>query len=65
MTKSFGVSYLWPAIPLNLKAMRGVLFRLPIPSKLLRPAALRPKDNDRLEINHNKKDQDSKNEEDD
>ena len=59
-TKSFGVAYLWPALPFNFKAMRGVLFRLPIPSKLLRPAALRPKDNDRLEIIRNENNQDNK-----
>jgi stage V sporulation protein AF len=51
LTKSFGVPYLWPAMPFNYKAMKDVLFRLPLPSKLLRPAVLKPKDNDRLEDN--------------
>lgn len=41
-TKSFDVPYLWPAIPFNFSAMKGVVLRLPIPSKLLRPAALKP-----------------------
>lgn len=48
-TKSFGVPYLWPALPFNFKAMKDVLFRLPIPSKVLRPAALKPQDPDRIE----------------
>lgn len=51
MTKSFGVPYLWPAMPFNYKAMKDVLFRLPLPSKLLRPAVLKPQDPDRLEDN--------------
>jgi stage V sporulation protein AF len=51
MTKSFGVPYLWPAIPFNYKAMKDVIFRLPLPSKLLRPAVLKPQDPDRLEDN--------------
>jgi stage V sporulation protein AF len=29
--------------------MKDVLFRLPIPDKLIRPAALKPQDKDRLE----------------
>ncbi|MDR7865331.1 MAG: spore germination protein [Sporomusaceae bacterium] len=51
MTKSFGVPYLWPAMPFNYKAMKDVIFRLPLPSKLLRPAVLKPQDPDRLEDN--------------
>ena len=48
LTKSFGVSYLWPAIPFNFTALKDVLFRLPIPSKVLRPAILKPLDDDRM-----------------
>ncbi|CVK17512.1 spore germination protein [Sporomusa sphaeroides] len=48
-TKSFGIPYLWPAIPFNFGAMKDVLFRLPIPNKILRPAVLKPQDADRLE----------------
>ncbi len=50
-TRSFGVPYLWPALPFNFKAMKDVLFRLPLPSKVLRPAALKPQDPDRIEDN--------------
>lgn len=48
-TKSFGVYYMWPAIPLNLQSLKGVLFRLPIPSKVLRPAVLDTKQRDRID----------------
>jgi stage V sporulation protein AF len=48
-TKSFGIPYLWPLIPFNFKAMQDVIFRLPIPHKVLRPAALKPKDQNRLD----------------
>lgn len=50
-TKSFGIPYLWPLIPFNFNGMKDVLLRLPLPSKILRPAALKPKDLDRLENN--------------
>jgi stage V sporulation protein AF len=46
-TRSFGVPYLWPALPFDFQAMKDVLVRLPIPSKILRPAALKPQDIDR------------------
>lgn len=49
LTKSFGVPYLWPALPFNFQAMKDVLIRLPLPSKIVRPAALKPQDPDRLE----------------
>jgi len=48
-TKSFGVPYLWPAVPFNYSALKDVLFRLPIPSKTLRPSVLKPQDTDRVE----------------
>ncbi|MBC8016859.1 MAG: spore germination protein [Sporomusaceae bacterium] len=47
-TKSFGVSYLWPLVPFNFKGMKDVLLRLPLTSKILRPAILKPQDPDRL-----------------
>ncbi|WP_059172046.1 spore germination protein [Bacillus sp. FJAT-27445] len=45
--KSFGVPYLWPFIPFDIRAMRDVLFRSPIPLKHQRPRVLDPKDPDR------------------
>lgn len=60
-TKSFGVPYLWPAIPFNYAALKDVMFRLPIPDKVLRPAVLKPKDRDRLK---NSDDTDDKDEQD-
>lgn len=48
-TRSFGVPYLWPALPFDFAAMKEVLFRMPIPSKILRPAALKPLDKERKE----------------
>lgn len=48
-TKSLGIPYLWPALPFNLSGMKDVIFRLPIPDKVLRPAMLKPQDKDRLE----------------
>ncbi|MDQ0156389.1 spore germination protein [Robertmurraya andreesenii] len=45
--KSFGVPYLWPFIPFNLRAFIDVLFRAPIPLKDRRPRILHPKDPDR------------------
>ncbi len=55
-TKSFGIPYLWPMIPFNFSGMKDVLFRLPIPNKILRPAVLKPQDQDRLESSGVKKD---------
>ncbi|MBS4023084.1 MAG: spore germination protein [Dethiobacter sp.] len=46
--KSFGVPYLWPLIPLNLKALLSIALREPIPVQKVRPSALRPKDKDRI-----------------
>ncbi|WP_075982300.1 spore germination protein [Bacillus massilinigeriensis] len=45
--KSFGVPYFWPFIPFNLRALRDVVLRSPIPLKNRRPNILRPKDPDR------------------
>ena len=43
-TKSFGVPYLWPFLPLNIKAMGTVLVRSPVPIKNTRPSILKPQD---------------------
>jgi stage V sporulation protein AF len=48
-TKSFGVPYLWPVIPLNFPALKDMFVRMPIPTKVSRPAVLKPLDKDRLE----------------
>jgi stage V sporulation protein AF len=45
--KSFGIPYLWPFIPFDLRAFRDVLIRSPIPLKNKRPEVLHPKDPDR------------------
>ncbi|CQR74093.1 Spore germination protein B1 [Sporomusa ovata DSM 2662] len=55
-TKSFNIPYLWPALPFNFSAMKDVLFRLPIPNKILRPAVLKPQDQDRLKSADEQKD---------
>jgi stage V sporulation protein AF len=47
-TKSFGVPYLWPLIPLNFAALKDMFIRMPIPTKVMRPSMLKPLDNDRL-----------------
>lgn len=46
-TRSFGFPYLWPLIPLNLRALPVLLYRRPIPIQLYRPALLRTTDRDR------------------
>lgn len=61
MTKSFGVPYLWPAVPFNYKAMKDVFFRLPLPEKVMRPAILKPLDQDRLESKKQNQDKKNKN----
>lgn len=43
-TKSFGVPYLWPFLPLDIKALGTVLVRSPLPIKNKRPSILKPKD---------------------
>jgi stage V sporulation protein AF len=45
--KSFGVPYLWPLFPLNIRALLSILIREPIPVQGVRPSALRTKDSDR------------------
>ncbi|KJR48587.1 Stage V sporulation protein AF (SpoVAF) [Desulfosporosinus sp. I2] len=46
-TKSFGVPYLWPLLPLDLQAMKAILVRSPVPIKNQRPSILKPQDQDR------------------
>jgi len=46
-TKSFGVPYLWPLLPLDIKAMGAILVRSPVPIKNQRPSILKPQDSDR------------------
>ncbi|WDF03080.1 spore germination protein [Shouchella hunanensis] len=41
------VPYMWPFIPFNLKALRDVFFRIPMPLKNRRPAINHPQDPDR------------------
>jgi len=43
-TKSFGVPYLWPLLPLNIKALGTVLVRSPVPIKNTRPSIFKPQD---------------------
>jgi stage V sporulation protein AF len=45
--KSFHIPYLWPFIPFNPKAIRDVIFRIPMPLKNRRPIVLHPRDPDR------------------
>ncbi len=47
-TKSFGVPYLWPLIPLNVSALTDILVRKPFPVKRLRPSILHTRDSDRF-----------------
>jgi len=46
-TKSFGVPYLWPLVPLNLSALRDMLIRPPVPKQNLRSFAGPSKDQQR------------------
>lgn len=49
LTRSFGLPYLWPLIPLDLKALPIIFLRRPIPIQMYRPRWLRTKDSDRTE----------------
>lgn len=40
-TRSFGVPYLWPVIPLNWSALKNVLIRTPVAMSNVRPAILK------------------------
>lgn len=46
LTRSFGVPYLWPLVPLDLKALKSVLVRRPIPVDEMRPSVLCPQEKD-------------------
>lgn len=46
-TRSFGFPYLWPLIPLDLKALLSIIIRRPIPLSLYRPGYLGIRDADR------------------
>ncbi|NLP44378.1 MAG: spore germination protein [Peptococcaceae bacterium] len=43
-TKSFGVPYLWPLIPLDFNALKTILIRYPVPIANLRPSIFKPLD---------------------
>lgn len=47
-TRSFGVPYLWPLVPLDWDALKSILVRYPIPAHWGRPRALKPQDVSRL-----------------
>jgi len=47
LTRSFGVPYLWPLIPFNLKAWGSVVVRPPVAVQRSRPSILEPIDPDR------------------
>ena len=42
-TKSFGVPYLWPLIPLNFKYLKTIFIRTPVSMQNTRPSILKPK----------------------
>jgi len=47
LTRSFGVPYLWPLIPFDLKALGSVIVRPPVAVQRSRPSVLKPLDPDR------------------
>lgn len=46
-TRSFGVPYLWPLVPFNWSALKGILIREPVAIQNWRPQALKPLDSRR------------------
>ena len=44
LTRSFGVPYLWPLIPLDWPALLRIIFRYPIPQVSVRPRMTKPQD---------------------
>lgn len=44
LTKSFNIPYLWPLIPLNIRALKTILVRSPVTIQNMRPEALKPQD---------------------
>lgn len=47
-TRSFGVPYLWPLVPLNPQALLAIIVRKPVPVSKSRPSVVKPGDEDRL-----------------
>ncbi|TEB10074.1 spore germination protein [Pelotomaculum propionicicum] len=47
LNKSFGIPYLWPLAPFNLKALASIVVRMPVPVRNTRPSILKPIDRDR------------------
>ena len=45
--EKFDTPYFWPLIPFNMRALRDVILRAPMPLKNRRPTAIHPKDPDR------------------
>lgn len=43
-SKSFGIPYFWPLIPLDWDALKQILIRYPVPLQNFRPFILKPKD---------------------
>jgi stage V sporulation protein AF len=46
--KSFGVPYLWPLFPPDIKALWSIIIRQPVPVSNRRPRILKPTDGDRI-----------------
>ncbi len=46
LNKSFGIPYLWPLVPFNLKALASIVVRMPVPVRNTRPSILKPLDRD-------------------
>lgn len=46
-TRSFGVPYLWPLVPLEGRALKNMIFRLPVPERGPRPGILEPQERER------------------
>ncbi len=47
LTRPFGISYLWPVVPFNAKALKAILVRSPVPINNSRPSILKPLDRSR------------------
>lgn len=54
-TRSFGVPYLWPLIPIDVKALKTMIIRSPVPEKNKRPSILKPQDTIRQPEGHQEK----------
>lgn len=46
-TKSLNTPYLWPLLPLNIRALMDIIIRSPMPAKTKRPKILDPQDSTR------------------